>query len=374
MKIAVYTIALNEANFVGSWYESAKEADYLLIADTGSTDTTKDLAKAFGINVIDLRIKPWRFDDARNASLAALPDDIDYCIALDMDEQLQPGWRAELEKMNHALVGRPRYQYTWSWNADGSPGLVYGGDKIHRRFGFRWKHPVHETLVYTDAQYDTQDWCGLEIHHHPDPTKSRSQYMPLLEVAIKEAPDDDRNTFYYARELFFNNQSDKAIAEFKRHLRLPTATWAPERAASMRYLAKLNAHDKQAQEQWLQRAVIEAPDRREARVELAQFYYEQGEWSAGYFYATSALKIAEKPLEYLCEDFAWGFLPYDLAAICAYQLGMEKESLEYGTKALELAPNDDRLKVNMSFYKGAANGRNVTAPSRISNDDFTPIN
>ena len=35
MKVAIYTIALNEEQFVEKWYESAKEADYLLIADTG---------------------------------------------------------------------------------------------------------------------------------------------------------------------------------------------------------------------------------------------------------------------------------------------------------------------------------------------------
>jgi hypothetical protein len=36
MKIAVYTVALNEEQFVERWYNSAKDADYLLIADTGS--------------------------------------------------------------------------------------------------------------------------------------------------------------------------------------------------------------------------------------------------------------------------------------------------------------------------------------------------
>ncbi len=40
MKSAIYTIALNERQFVDKWYESAKDADYLLIADTGSTDGT----------------------------------------------------------------------------------------------------------------------------------------------------------------------------------------------------------------------------------------------------------------------------------------------------------------------------------------------
>ena len=46
MKVAVYTIALNEEQFVERWYNSVKdEADYLLIADTGSTDNEKQRIK-----------------------------------------------------------------------------------------------------------------------------------------------------------------------------------------------------------------------------------------------------------------------------------------------------------------------------------------
>jgi glycosyltransferase involved in cell wall biosynthesis len=97
MKVAVYSIALNEEKFVERWYECAKEADYLLIADTGSSDRTVELAKSLGINVVEISINPWRFDDARNASLAVIPGDIDYCIALDLDEVLVPGWRKHLE-------------------------------------------------------------------------------------------------------------------------------------------------------------------------------------------------------------------------------------------------------------------------------------
>ena len=76
MKIAVYTIAKNEAKFVKPWYESAKEADYLLIADTGSTDDTVAVAQSLGIVCHTITVDPWRFDDARNASLAALPKEI----------------------------------------------------------------------------------------------------------------------------------------------------------------------------------------------------------------------------------------------------------------------------------------------------------
>jgi Glycosyltransferases involved in cell wall biogenesis len=142
MKIAVYTIAKNEEQFVERWAESCKEADYRIILDTGSDDRTVELAEKAGVIVGTKIIDPWRFDYARNAALEVVPEDADYCIALDMDEILIPGWREEMEK---ATATRPRYEYTWSWNPDGSPGLVYSGDKIHARHGYFWKHPVHES-------------------------------------------------------------------------------------------------------------------------------------------------------------------------------------------------------------------------------------
>jgi tetratricopeptide (TPR) repeat protein len=356
MRVAVYTIALNEEHFVNAWYESAKEADYLLIADTGSTDNTVSLAKTLGINVAQISIKPWRFDDARNASLAFIPDDIDYCISLDMDEVLLPGWREQLESVPTQTT-RPRYKYTWSWAPDGTPGLQYGGDKIHARHGYRWKHPVHEVLV-TDRLVEVQNWIGLEIHHYPDSTKSRSQYMPLLAQAVKEDPADDRNTFYYARELFFHGRYEEATAEFMRHLELPTAVWLPERAASMRYIAKMSEGAKK--ETWLISASLEAPNRREALVDLAQHYYELKDWDNCSKYAEMAIAISEKPLEYLCEEFAWGSAPWDYAAIAAYNLGNFEKALNYGTKAVELNPNDPRLVINLAFYsKESLDGHNL---------------
>lgn len=352
MKIAVYTIALNEENFVKRWYESAKEADYLLIADTGSTDSTRETAIKLGINVINVTVRPWRFDDARNASLVAIPEDIDYCIALDMDEVLLPGWKQELEKALKEGWTRPRYQYTWSWKdrEETVPSLQYGGDKIHSRKGYRWSHPVHEVLRAYGEVEEIQGWVALEIHHHPDNTKSRGQYFPLLAMAVAESPDDDRNAYYYARELFFNGMYKKAAAEFKRHLSLPRATWPPERAASMRYLAKIEPENR---ESWLLAAIKQAPGRREALVELSQFYYETSNWPECAKYSKKALEIVEKPLDYLCEDFAWSYLPWDLAAISSYWTGDKANAVIYGEKALELNPAEkERLEANIKYYKG----------------------
>jgi glycosyltransferase involved in cell wall biosynthesis len=349
MKIAVYTIALNEGQFVERWYQSAKEADYLLIADTGSTDGTRELALKLGITVVDISVKPWRFDDARNASLAALPTDTDICVQLDMDEILLPGWREEIEKAFAQGGTRIRYNYTWNWKDEEQtiPATTFGGDKIHARYGYRWKHPVHEVIIpYADTE-EKQVWTQLNLHHHPDNTKSRSQYLPLLKQSTLEDPWDDRNAYYYARELFFYRKYEEAAKEFKRHLALPTAVWAPERAASMRYLAKIELDNR---EDWLMKAYMQAPGRREPLVELAQHFYQLESWASCLHFARKALEIEEKPLDFLCEDFAWGYLPWDLAAISSYWLEEKDQAVLYGTTALELNPNDVRLQENMKFY------------------------
>ena len=348
MKTAVYSIALNEEKHVARWIESAKDSDYIVLIDTGSTDKTVEIAESMGAIVYSVYINPWRFENARNVALALVPKDVDYCIALDLDEILIDGWRAELEKMFEQGITRPRYQYTWSWNADGSPGLQYGGDKIHKRTGYRWEHPVHEVIV-ADRIQEVQGWCGLEIHHYPDNSKPRSQYFPLLELAVEERPDNDRLQYYLAREYFFNGMFDKAVDMFKRHLQNPKATWGPERAASCRYLAKCLPDLAHA---YLEQAIEEALGRREAVVEMAQHHYSKQDWANCLEYSLQALDIEEKPLDYLCEEFAWGALPYDLAAISAYNLGDLKTAYRYGGMALAFAPDDDRLARNMEFYRG----------------------
>ena len=54
MKIAVYAISKNEEQFVNRFCDSAKDADIILIADTGSTDRTVELGLENGAVVHDI--------------------------------------------------------------------------------------------------------------------------------------------------------------------------------------------------------------------------------------------------------------------------------------------------------------------------------
>lgn len=321
MKIAVYTIAKNEEQFVERWYNSSSDADYHLIIDTGSTDNTIVKAKQdLGFQYFTgakrmhcVKISPWRFDDARNFALNYLPDDVDICIALDMDEVLVPGWRKLIEDNWDAELQRLRYNYIWNWNEDGSPGLTYYGDKIHCRHGFRWVNPVHETLAYDLRLGEEKQKFITEtlIEHHPDNSKSRSQYFDLLELSVKENPHNDRNAHYYARELMFAGRYEEAIKEFLRHTGLPTARWLPEVAASIRYIGDcywaLGATEIAIHS--FQQAAELAPGEREAYVSLAQAHRALGEWYKVIENCNKALAITERPNSYINSQLAWSDWP-----------------------------------------------------------------
>jgi tetratricopeptide (TPR) repeat protein len=348
MRIAVYCITKNEAAQIEGWCESAADADALVVADTGSTDLTVKIARTMVRTVVhEITVDPWRFDVARNASLALVPANIDYCICLDADERLQPGWRAALETITPDVT-RPRYRYVWNWNADGTPGLTYTGDKIHTRRGYRWVHPVHEVCVPTAPEVGAFV-AGLEIHHHADNSKPRP-YLPLLELAVREDPHDPRNAHYLGREYFNTGQPARAAYELKRHLALPGATWAPERAKSMRLLARC---EPALEETWLLRAAAEDPGRREVWLDMASMYYRTGSWEQCAAAAARCLSIVERGTEYLAEAEPWGAAPYDLAAIAAFRLGRLAQAVGFAEQACELAPGDKRLAANLKLCHDA---------------------
>ena len=48
-KICVYTICKNEIKFIDRWFNSVKEADYICVLDTGSTDGSFEKLQKLGI-------------------------------------------------------------------------------------------------------------------------------------------------------------------------------------------------------------------------------------------------------------------------------------------------------------------------------------
>lgn len=355
-KICVYAICKNEEKFVDDWVKSMSEADKIVVLDTGSTDSTVSRFKSLGVEVHEEIITPWRFDTARNRSLELVDEDADICVCTDLDERFEKGWRRKLENAWNDKTKRAQYRYTWNFNEDGTEGVVFWIDKIHSRKGWKWEHPVHEVLSYTGTETCISVYAeGIQLNHYADPEKSRAQYLPLLELSVKEAPNDDRNMHYLGREYMFRGEWDKCIETLTRHLSMPSATWADERCASMRYIAKsyLEKGNREEAKRWYFKSIGEAPYLREPYIDFATVLYDEGDWHGIIFLTECALKITERPRTYICEAQAWGSLPYDLASLGYYYTGNYKNSLKMAKKALELSPKDERLKENKRLIENA---------------------
>ena len=356
MKITVYAISKNEEKFAARWVEAMAEADHICVLDTGSTDGTVEILADLGVIVRREEIDPWRFDVARNRSMELIPEDTDICVCTDLDEVFRPGWRAALERAWRPGTEQLRYSYIWSFDEHGRPGTEFLQEKIHAPGVFRWVHPVHEVLERTDGavSWPVAEAPEIVLEHHPDHGKSRGGYLRLLELSVRERPNDDRNAHYLGREYMFHRRWDEAIAQLQRHLTLPTATWAAERSASMRFISRcyLAKGDQPEAMRWALRAVAEAPELRESWVQAEEAAYAGEDWPAAAFFGGKAVAVTKKSGCYINEERAWGVYPWDAMAYALYRLGDLEGAAAATERALELEPGNERLRGNMKFYRG----------------------
>lgn len=351
-KVCVYAICKNESQFVERWVSSVKEADDIYVLDTGSSDNTVELLEKKGVHVTQKIIKPWRFDVARNISLELVPKDTDICVCCDLDEVFDEGWREALESVWNKTVDKVKYNYNWSFDEYGKPATTFYMEKIHRRKGYKWVHPVHEVLnakanekiILTDK---------ITLNHYPDSTKSRSSYLPLLELSVQEDPEDDRNMHYLGREYMYHGDYDKSIDTLIRHLSMPRATWDAERCASMRFISRCYIHLNRTKEaeMWLKEAIKEASYLRESYVELAALYLNEKRYQEAYDLLEKAFLIKEKPVIYINEAFAWNDYIYELMGLVCYNLKLYPESLKYMQEAEKLNENCERIKNNVKIIE-----------------------
>lgn len=351
-KVCVYAIAKNESKFVERWYNSMKEADQVFVLDTGSLDDTASKLRELGAIVDIKKIEPWRFDVARNLSLDMVPLDADICVCTDLDEVLESGWRDELEKLWDSDVNRVRYNYNWSLDEEGKPKVNFYLDKIHSRNNYKWVHPVHEVLTFMGDNENIITTDSMTLNHYPDALKSRSSYLPLLEMSVREEPEDDRNMHYLGREYMYYKRWNECIDTLIKHLKLKTAVWKDERAASMRFIARsykeLERYDEARM--WLDKAMEEAPYLRDPFVERALLEYDLENYEGVIKYCNEALKITSHQKTYINEVFSWDNTIYDLMSVAYYYQGDMYKALYNIDKAIEMDVDNERLLNNRKLF------------------------
>lgn len=349
MIIAVYAIALNEAKHAERWAKATQGADIRIVADTGSTDKTKEILAKNGVIVHSIKVEPFRFDDARNAALALVPADVDICVSLDLDEVPDPDF---FDKLREGW--KPGVTRAWVFWDTKSRWL--NNNRVHARFGYRWVKPCHEVTMMYPKGHEHDTIIETVVSHQPDDSKPRSQYLPLLQMAVDEDPYDMRMRVYLIREYYFAQRWQDVIDEGRRlfeHER-KSDTWAPELAAAYRGVGdaydKLGDKDK-AYEMYKAGYVV-APHEMEAVFPLAYWHYANQDWQKCFDLANEVNHL--KPHgHYLVDESLYKWRSYDLLAIASWHLGKRGSAKKWARLAVNgcdpIDPNYQRLKDNYNF-------------------------
>ena len=205
-KLCVYAICKNEISRIQKWLDSVREADYIVVLDTGSTDGTYEfLQKQEGIILEQQIIEPFRFDVARNKALELIPDDCDICLPLDIDQEMVKDFSIKLKQAwlpNVSIMYFPQY-YRTTHKA--------GRWAAHLRNKATWKYPVYEQLI-TDGK-TAETLATMVVHDWDMMRESHELYPELAELGMKENPTDP----YCFRAQHQINEERKRREERKRN-------------------------------------------------------------------------------------------------------------------------------------------------------------
>ncbi len=145
--ISVIVITKNEEERIKACLESVKWADEIIIADTGSTDNTLEIARGYTKNIFACKgnnFMVWRNEAIEKASG-------DWILYLDSDERVLESLRKEIEEVTKSAEN--------SAYAISRRNIIFGQEEKYGPFWPDW-------VVRLFKKSDFETWVG-EVHEYP---------------------------------------------------------------------------------------------------------------------------------------------------------------------------------------------------------------
>ena len=349
-------IVKNEEKVLGRVLESAKKfADEIIIVDTGSTDKTKDIAKAFTDKIFDFE---WidDFAAARNYSFSLAEKE--YVTWLDADDVITDTDVQKMTKLKEKLetdkADAVFCPYVAATDGDGKPIFTYYRERVLKRKTCpKWEGFIHECIAAKGKIiYD-----DFTVYHRKSEEKSEAQKDRNLLIFIKNiakgAKLTPRDNFYYGRELYYNGMYDEALAVLERGLdrkELSTAN-AVESCKIISYCLSQKGDGHSALNALFKSFSFGEP-RSSVLCRIGEIFKENKEYKTAIFWYKAALLSADHAKD---GDFELPetreIIPLIELCYCYYKIGDIKAALYYHGRAKEVSPAHPSVIYNDKFFK-----------------------
>ncbi|MFB5764127.1 glycosyltransferase [Paenibacillus medicaginis] len=225
--ISLCMIVKNEEEYLPKCLGSVQGVvDEIIIVDTGSTDATIAIARAYGAKVIPM---PWQdsFADARNRGFEEATGD--WILWLDADEEMDVDEAGKLkELLNREAIREQKIegiQLVFCHHVEG------GGTEevqllrmVRNRPQYRFEGRIHEQILPGMLKCNPGLQLGqvdIHVHHYGYLLKNiiaqdkKRRNRTLLQQVMAESPENPEYFYYWGVELLRMNDLEEALGSME---------------------------------------------------------------------------------------------------------------------------------------------------------------
>ena len=225
MYVCVYAICKNESKNIAKYLDAVKDADLIVINDTGSTDNTVELIEKYRkdnfipqLYMMNISYTDWDFSVARNDTLdkaKSLIVNAKYStndwlfVSLDIDEFIEEG---AINRMKSEVPSD--IDTVWLYGISPNEGTsTYIDTKVHT-WNFKWYRSIHEIIMHNTKK--SKEWKRFNpknpyrYYHYQDLSKPRD-YYGMLQKAYEKDPNDIKTCTYLCWEAVLHKDYDNLV-------------------------------------------------------------------------------------------------------------------------------------------------------------------
>ena len=368
--ISLCMIVKDEEAVICRCLDSVRDlVDEIIIVDTGSSDRTKALAAEYTENIFDF---PWidDFAAARNFSFSKATKD--FILWLDADDVFEEEDRKSFRENRKALdlsVSMVMMKYHTAFDENGRPTFSYYRERLlQRRMNHRWVGAIHEVIL---RRGKTIYW-ETAVTHKKLVTNDPDRNLRIFEKLIAEGKTlDERQQFYYGRELLGHGQYEKAAGVLEGFLQSEYG-WVENKITACQDLSacylKLEEEEKAAQA--LFRSFLYDRPRAEVCCDIGRYFLQRRRYEPAVYWYKAALECRRDAASGgFFSPACYDFIPYLQLCVCYDRMGDLDQAFYYHKKSQLCKPENPSVLYNEKYFESkrkereAAGGDATGAPA-----------
>ncbi len=349
MSISLCMIVKDEEPMLARCLESIKHlADEMVIVDTGSTDRTQDIARAFGAVVCEYA---WddSFSNARNFALDHAT--MDWILLMDADDEFEA---ADTQKLCELLIKDSEadvyYFQTLSFMGDvpdRSKTISNMNVRLVRNHrGYRFKGDIHEQLINDSVPVSRVGMADIRIYHFGylnsvvTSKSKRERNMALIRKELEKEPDNPFMLCNMGNECYSLRQFDEALSWYMKSWE----SFDSRRGFSSKMLIRIVSccellGKTEEQQRFIREGLTIYPDFTDLEFIRASDFLRRKKYAAAIKSFKKCLKMGEPPLLYSYATGVGSYRTQYLLFSIYDELGDHEEALYWCRAAIRSNPD-----------------------------------